>query len=157
MTDKRIESDAVDTEKECAYCGMSPSTERDKIEPIWIGQSYSPEIYAEAKSRMPNLFTQQPEETFGSFRRAMLAWVLTYFFPIYRALEIAEKQAPHDAVDTEKQELIEALRFYADEYNYLGQDNSCADPSCCTPWEYVPVMEDSGRRAREVLAKHGGE
>ena len=55
-------------------------------------------------------------------------------------------------------ELVEALRFYADEQNYKGQ--SLTDPcGCCSTW-YEPKIhidgEDSGDRARAILAKIGG-
>ena len=55
-----------------------------------------------------------------------------------------------DAVDTEKQELIAALRWYADEEKYDLQHNIGG-------WgQSRPIIVDRGHVAREILAKHGG-
>jgi hypothetical protein len=55
-----------------------------------------------------------------------------------------------DTLDTEKQELIDCLLFYADRESY---DPSIWDDGDC----FCPVDEDGGQRARNILAKHGGK
>lgn len=66
---------------------------------------------------------------------------------------MTDKRIEADAVDTEKQELIEVLRFYGDKENYRPSQNL----RTALLQRYMSIVEfDDGQRAREVLEKHGG-